>query len=86
MDKQPKEGIMGERENIRNCDGNLEALRRYENRLASGEEQLEKIQALLDDELEGLMEEFRENIKTISKNFYDYDLIDYAEEYVKDNL
>ena len=77
---------MSERDNMRNSDGNLEALRRYENRLASGEEQLEKIQSLLDDELEGLMEEFRENIKSISKNFYDYDLTEYAEEYVKDSL
>jgi len=52
----------------------------------SGEDQLETIQELLDIELEVLMEEFRRNIKTISKNFYDYDLTDYAEEYVKDSL
>jgi len=77
---------MSERDNIKNCDGNLEALRRYENRLVSGEDQLETIQELLDIELEVLMEEFRRNIKTISKNFYSYDLTEYAEEYVKDSL
>lgn len=52
----------------------------------SGEDQLETIQELLDTELEVLMEEFRRNIKTISKNFYSYDLTEYAEEYVKDSL
>jgi len=52
----------------------------------SGEDQLETIQELLDIELEVLMEEFRRNIKSVSKNFYNYDLIEYAEEYVKDSL
>jgi len=52
----------------------------------SGEEQLETIQEILDNELEVRMEEFRENIKSISKNFYGYDLTEYAKEYTKDNL
>ena len=52
----------------------------------SGEEQLETIQEILDIELNVLMEEFKKNIKTISKDFYGYDLTEYAEEYVKDSL
>lgn len=52
----------------------------------SGEEQLETIQELLDIELEVLMAKLRENIKTVSKNFYGYDLTEYANGYVQDNL
>jgi len=76
---------MGERENIANCDGNLEALRRYENSVASGEEKLEKIQEEMYEELEDLLEEFRDNVKLIAKREH-YDLIDDAKEYTKDNL
>lgn len=76
---------MGERDNIKNMDGNLEALRRYENSVASGEEQLEQIQEEMYSELEELMEEFRESIKVIAKREH-YDLIDDANEYVKDSL
>ena len=76
---------MSERENIANCDGNIEALRRYENRLASGEEQLEQTQEEMNDELDELIEEFLENVKLIAKREH-YDLKDQALEYVKDMI
>ena len=76
---------MSERDNIKNMDGNLESLRRYENKVASGEEQLEKIQEEMYEELEELLEEFKENIKFLAKRD-DYDLQEDAMTYIKDNL
>ena len=76
---------MSERENIKNCDGNLEGLRRYENRIASGEEALEQIQEEMHSDLDNLIEEFLENVKLIAKKEH-YDLKDEALEYVKDMI
>jgi len=76
---------MSERENIKNMDGNLESLRRYENRISSGEEQLEKIQDEMFEDLDDLIEEFLTNVRDYSKRD-DYDLYTEAIEYVKDNL
>jgi len=76
---------MSERDNIKNCDGNLEALRRYENRLVSGEDQLELIQEEMCEDLDELIEEFWENVKFLAKR-EDYNLKDEAIEYAKDNL
>jgi len=52
----------------------------------SGETQLERIQESLDGELEELMCELREKLKKLSGNYFGYDLTEYAEEYIKDNL
>ncbi len=76
---------MGERENIKNCDGNIEALRREENRIASGEEQLEAIQEELYEELDDLIEDFKARIAFAAKHS-EYDLLEDAETYVKDQL
>jgi len=76
---------MSERDNTRNCDGNLESLRRYENRIASGEEQLEKIQDEMFEELDDLIEEFKDKIKDCAKR-EEYDLYAEALDYVKDQL
>jgi len=76
---------MSEKDNIRNMDGNLEALRRYENRIASGEEQLEKIQEEMFEDLDDLIEEFITNVKDYAKRD-DYDLYTEAIEYVKEQI
>jgi len=51
----------------------------------SGEEALEKTQEEMYEELEVLLEKFREDVKSIAKREH-YDLIDDAKEYAKDNL
>jgi len=50
---------MRERDNIKNCDGNIEDLRRHENQVASGEEQYEK-------ELEDILERVEEFVDDIN--------------------
>ena len=77
--------MMGERENIMNMDGNLESLSRYENEVASGEEQLEKIQEEMYEELEEALEEFKEKVKLIAKHS-EYNLLEDAMTYARDNL
>ena len=76
---------MGERENIMNCDGNLESLRRYENEVSSGEEQLEETQKEMYSELDDLIQEFLANIEFIAKRD-DYDLKEDAMTYVRDQI
>ncbi len=71
---------MSERENIKNCDGNLESLRRYENSVASGEEQYEK-------ELEEILERVEEFVDDINDVMVaNPDFRDEILEYVKDRL
>lgn len=64
---------------------NTEALNRYEREVSSGEEQLERIQNEMYEELDDLIQEFLANIAFISKRD-DYDLQDDAMTYVKDQL
>ena len=71
---------MGERENIKNCDGNLESLRRYENSVDSGEEQYEK-------ELEEILERVEEFVDDINDvMIVNPDFREEILEYVKDRL
>ena len=64
---------------------NSEALARYERDVASGEEQLEKIQEEMYSELDDLIQEFLANIEFIAKRD-DYNLKEDAMTYVKDQI
>ncbi len=64
---------------------NSEALARHEREITSGEEQLEKIQEEMYEELDDLIQEFLANIEFLAKRD-DYDLKDDAMTYVKDQI
>jgi len=55
-------------------------------RFMGGEDALEIIQEDIKEEIDALIEELIEKVKTISKNREGYDLTDFAMEYLKDSL
>lgn len=70
---------MGERENIKNLDGNLEALRRYEDEMDRNEKINEHNEACMQGELD-------EAIEMIIEIFNKYEMREQGVEYVTDQI
>ena len=70
---------MGQRDNIRNCDGNLEALRRYENECDENER-------IYESKLQSMFSELEDVIETYIEIANRYDLLDEAKEFIEDRL
>lgn len=67
-------------------DGNLDALRREENRIEALEIEQAKAAVRLEDELEILIGEFLEELHGIADDFEGHDLYDHAIDYVRSSI